>query len=55
MAVFLRLHGSVINEDEKVRDAVRRWKNVEMKERARLNELVGFCSGVLGFVREGRS
>ena len=55
MAVFLRLHGSIINTDEKVMDAVRRWKDVEMKERARLNELVGFCSGVLGFVREGRS
>ena len=54
MAVFLRHHGDIINTDEKMMNAVRRWRDEEVKERARLNELVSFCSGVLGFVREGR-
>ena len=55
MAVFLRHHSDVINADEKLMNAVRRWRDEEVNERARLNELVGFCAGVLGFIREARA
>lgn len=51
MAVFLRLHGDVVGADEGLVGAVREWRDVEGRERERLGELVGFCGGVLGWVR----
>ena len=34
--------------------SLREWEVVQRAERKRLNELVGYCTGVLGFVRSGR-
>lgn len=57
MNVFLKLHGSVITASEEggeLREALLRWRKVQVEERKRLNDLVGYCDGVLGFLRSGR-
>ena len=55
MAVFLRVHGeAVVQGDEALREALREWKGVQEGEGRRLGALVGYCSGVVGFLRSGR-
>lgn len=70
MAVFLRVHGGEIaggtgqggmNEDgegygegEELREALREWRAVQDGEGKRLGALVGYCSGVLAFLRSER-
>ena len=55
MAVFLRVHGeAVVGGDEGLREALQEWKGVQEGEGRRLGALVGYCSGVLGFLRSGR-
>jgi len=54
MAVFLRVHGDVVAGDEGLRGVLREWRDVQGVEGRRLNELVGFCRGVVGFLRSAR-
>ena len=54
MAVFLKIHGDVLNADDRLVDAVRRWRDESVKERARIEGLVGYCAGVLAFVKGER-
>ncbi|KAK9495472.1 Utp21 specific WD40 associated putative domain-containing protein [Lipomyces doorenjongii] len=54
MSMFLRIHGDVIVENREVTDlneALTRWQEVEQKEKKRLDELVGYCNGVVKFLR----
>ncbi|KZF21183.1 Utp21-domain-containing protein [Xylona heveae TC161] len=56
MAVFLRVHGdSVAAADEAgARAALLEWRAEQQSEERRLGGLVGFCSGVVGFMRSAR-
>ncbi len=55
MAVFLRVHGDVVVQDERLVAVLREWRGAQEKEAGRLRELVGFCSGVVGFLRSPRA
>lgn len=69
MTVFLRLHGSAAVEadvggegsedgDGGLDDfaaALAEWRLVQEQERSRLDALVGYCGGVVGFLRNPRS
>jgi U3 small nucleolar RNA-associated protein 21 len=55
MAVFLRLHFDVIVENETLLEALGTWKKHQDHERDRLDDLVGYCSGVVGFLRSPRT
>jgi U3 small nucleolar RNA-associated protein 21 len=54
MTVFLRLHMDAVEHDERLVDVLREWRREQEKEGARLGEMVGFCSGVVGFLRDPR-
>ncbi|KAL8648301.1 MAG: hypothetical protein Q9226_006054 [Calogaya cf. arnoldii] len=62
MSVFLRCHGDVIigedGEDEGGKEvlweALRDWRQEQGREGKRLDELVGYCSGVAGWLRSTR-
>lgn len=43
-----------VEHDERLVDALREWRKEQEKEGARLGEVVGFCSGVVGFLRDPR-
>ena len=71
MTVFLRLHGSAAVEADVVAGgddsedgdgglddfaaALAEWRVVQEQERSRLDALVGYCGGVVGFLRNPRS
>ncbi|CUS07564.1 unnamed protein product [Tuber aestivum] len=52
--VFLKCHSEAVMEGESVRDELRKWMVEQKREADRLAELVGYCSGVAGFLRSGR-
>ena len=54
MAVFLRIHGEVVAHDAELVRALERWRGEQIEESERLNGLIGYCSGVLGFFRSAR-
>ncbi|KAL8790420.1 MAG: hypothetical protein Q9213_000572 [Squamulea squamosa] len=64
MSVFLRCHGGVLvgqdseNENEEaveaLRHALRDWRQEQGREGKRLDELVGYCSGVAAWLRSTR-
>lgn len=54
MAVFLRLHVEAVPRDGALVEALRRWKGEQEKETRRLGAMVGYCAGVVGFLRSGR-
>ena len=65
MAVFLRVWGDVVvaahqdqgeegGEQVRLREALNKWREVQEAEKKRLTELVGFCKGVIGFLRSER-
>ena len=54
MSVFLRTHGDSVAGDEGLRDCLNEWKEVQEREGRRLGELVGWCGGVVGFLRGPR-
>lgn len=54
MAVFLRVHGEVITHDESLVEALKEWRAEQEVEAKRLNDLVSYCAGVVGFLRSGR-
>ena len=55
MNVFLRLHMDVIMGQPALLDALHVWRKHQEQERARLDELVGYCAGVIGFLRSPRT
>ena len=55
MTVFLRLHFDLIMESEELLGALKEWKALQEKECARLDNLVGYCSGVVSFLRSPRT
>jgi U3 small nucleolar RNA-associated protein 21 len=55
MSVFLRLHVDSIAHDERLVSALGEWRACQEKEGERLGELVGFCGGVVGFLRSPRT
>ena len=54
MAVLLRVHGDAVVEDEVLRDAVEEWAEALDGEKKRVGALVGYCSGVVGWLRAAR-
>ncbi len=54
MSVFLRLHGDVVIKDEDLVSKLRKWQEEAKRERDRLNGLVGYSVGVVGWVRSAR-
>ncbi|KAK4214407.1 WD repeat-containing protein 36 [Rhypophila decipiens] len=55
MAVFLKLHFDVVLASPTLMNALRVWKEHEDKEKKRLDDLVGYCGGVIGFLRSPRT
>jgi U3 small nucleolar RNA-associated protein 21 len=55
MTVFLRLHFDIVLESETLMNALKEWKLHQAKECSRLDNLVGYCSGVVGFIRSPRT
>ena len=63
MSVFLRVHADAVraglgDEEEEdgqgLQDALAEWKIEQQREGQRLSELVGYCRGVVGFLRSTR-
>ncbi|KAG0135859.1 hypothetical protein HOY82DRAFT_498741 [Tuber indicum] len=52
--VFLKCHSEAVMTEEELRDELRKWMVEQKREAGRLAELVGYCSGVVGFLRSGR-
>ena len=55
MTVFLRLHFDVVIENQSLLNALGVWKELQEKEKNRLDDLVGYCGGVVGFLRSPRT
>ncbi|RSM00974.1 hypothetical protein CEP52_008777 [Fusarium oligoseptatum] len=55
MTVFLKLHFDVVMESEDLLAALSEWKEYQEKECSRLDGLVGYCSGVVTFLRNPRT
>ena len=55
MAVFLRIHGDAVPRHAGLRQALMEWREWQGREGKRLGDLVGFCEGVVGFIRSGRT
>ncbi|KAH8802643.1 Utp21 specific WD40 associated putative domain-containing protein [Xylogone sp. PMI_703] len=55
MTVFLRLHSDAIAHDERLIEALRVWRKHQENEATRMGDLVGYCSGVVGFLRSPRT
>nr|5ICA_C Chain C, Putative U3 snoRNP protein [Thermochaetoides thermophila DSM 1495] len=55
MTVFLRLHFDLIMENEELLQALGEWREHQARERDRLSELVGYCGGVVSFLRSPRT
>ncbi|KAI9676659.1 MAG: hypothetical protein M1829_002976 [Trizodia sp. TS-e1964] len=54
MAVFLRLHGEMAGSSVDLKDALTEWRKEQEQEAQRLNGLVGYCTGVVSFLRSAR-
>ena len=54
MSVVLRIHGEVMVGNDLRRKVLEEWRGEQEKEGRRVGELVGFCGGVVGFLRSGR-
>ncbi len=58
MTVFLKVHGESVVEDAGLRgglrDALSEWRTVQQEEARRLGEMLGFCKGVIGWLRSER-
>ena len=54
MAVFLKLHGESVSGDAGVVEALRKWRTEQGEESRRLGELIGYCGGVVNFLRSSR-
>ena len=54
MAVFLRIHGEAAVRDKESRGLLLKWRELQAEEGKRLAGLVGYCGGVIGFLRTAR-
>ena len=54
MAVFLKIHGETVCDDSMLVEALQAWRLEQAEEGRRLGELVGYCGGVVGFLRSAR-
>lgn len=54
MTCFIRLHSDFVDEVEGLQDAVVQWRQVLKEEEQRLSNVIGYCSGVIDFLRSGR-
>lgn len=45
----------LVMESDELLGALKLWKTVQEKECARLDSLVGYCSGVVSFLRSPRT
>ena len=54
MSCFLRMHGDVVQEVDEVKQAVVQWRDAMVAEERRLGDLVGYCRGVVEFLRSAR-
>lgn len=54
MAVFLKVHGEAVGGTPEVLKALAEWRAVQAKESERLGALVGYCGGVVQFLRSVR-
>ena len=55
MSVFLRIHGERVAQDSALVEALKEWRAEQGKEAKRLGTLVGYCGGVVAFLRSGRT
>ncbi|KAI2626201.1 WD domain-containing protein [Xylaria nigripes] len=55
MTVFLRLHFDLIIQSDILMSALGEWKEHQARECDRLDSLVGYCSGVVSFLRSPRT
>lgn len=55
MTVFLRLHFDLVMETEVLLDELKVWKAHQEIEKDRLSNLVGYCGGVVSFLRSPRT
>ncbi|KAI0484737.1 Utp21 specific WD40 associated putative domain-containing protein [Xylariaceae sp. FL0804] len=55
MTVFLRLHFDLVMESDSLTKALQAWKKQQAEECSRLDSLVGYCSGVVNFLRNPRT
>jgi U3 small nucleolar RNA-associated protein 21 len=55
MTVFLRAHFEAVLASDELRAELSRWGQLQERERRRLDELVGYCGGVVGFLRSPRT
>jgi U3 small nucleolar RNA-associated protein 21 len=51
MAVFLKLHGDAVAFDVRLSAALAVWRHCQETEGTRIGELIGFCNGVVPFLR----
>ncbi|KAF4215795.1 hypothetical protein CNMCM5878_007784 [Aspergillus fumigatiaffinis] len=62
MAVFLKIHADIVrkcsesaaNDHEELRKSLVQWSEEQQREAKRLADLVGYCRGVVGFIRSSR-
>ncbi|KAL4911641.1 hypothetical protein BDW74DRAFT_11335 [Aspergillus multicolor] len=62
MAVFLKIHSDVVavccdpseGTDNRLSESLDLWRRVQLAESQRLASLVGYCRGVIGFLRSSR-
>jgi U3 small nucleolar RNA-associated protein 21 len=55
MNVFLRLHSDAIAHDAELTRALVMWREEQQKEAGKLGDLIGYCSGLIGFLRSPRT
>lgn len=55
MTVFLRLHFDLVMETEVLLVELKKWKARQEIEKDRLSNLVGYCGGVVSFLRSPRT
>lgn len=55
MTVFLRLHFDLVMGSEVLLAELARWKVQHAREKERLDNLVGYCGGVVAFLRSPRT
>jgi len=51
MAVFLKLHGDAVAYDDRLTEALKVWREFQESEGVRIGNLIGFCNGVVPFLR----
>lgn len=55
MAVFIKIHGESVSVDAGLMESLKNWRVEQAEEGRRLGDLVGYCGGVVGFLRSARA